>query len=65
MMLKNKLDQDQMAMIIADWLDGELTTCRDIPYCDKSCPLTKEFIQGMTICQALEEMSEKLNEVEK
>lgn len=64
-MLKNKLDQDQMAMILADWIDGELTTCEDMPYCVKECPLNKEFKDGLTICETLELMAEKLNEVEK
>lgn len=63
-MKKNKLDQDQVAMIIADWLDGELTTCDDLDYCSKSCPLNKEFNEGITICQGLEQMAEVLNKEE-
>lgn len=64
-MTKNKINQDQMAMLIADWIDGELSTCRDLPHCTKNCPLNVEFMNGDTICQVLEQMAEKLNEVEK
>lgn len=63
--LKNKLNQDQVAMIIADWVDGELTTCTDIPVGCSGCPLDKEFKGSLTICGVLEMMAEKLNEVEK
>lgn len=62
--MKNKLNQDQIAIILADWIDGELTTCEDLEYCSTSCPLNKEFRNGVTICQTLELISEKLNEVE-
>lgn len=63
--MKNKLNQDQVAMIIADWLDGELSTCDDLAYCSTSCPLNKKFMEDMTICQALEQMAEVLNKEEK
>lgn len=64
-MLKNKLDQDQVAMIIADWVHGELTTCDDMPLNCAGCPLDKDFMNGNTICRTLELMAEKLEEVEK
>lgn len=64
-MLKNKLNQDQMAMILADWLDGELTTCEDMTHCIKECPLNKDLKGGFTICEILGLIAEKLNEVEK
>ena len=63
-MYKNKIDQDQMAMIIADWLDGELTTCEGIDGCTSNCPLNKKLDLGITICHMLEIMAEKLQEVE-
>lgn len=63
-MMKNKLDQDQVAMLIADWLDGEWSTCEGVDTCEV-CPLNKEFKDGMSICFTLELMSERLNEVEK
>ena len=65
MMLKNKLDQDQMAMILADWLAGELTTCEGMTHCVKECPLNKDLKDGLTICETLGLIAEKLNEVEK
>lgn len=64
-MLKSKLNQDQIAMIIADWTHGELTTCDDMPPDCNGCPLDKNFINGNTICQTIELMAEKLEEVEK
>ena len=63
--MKNKINQDQMAMLISDWVDGELTTCRDMEHCGDSCPLNKEFMDGITICQGLEIMSEVFDKVEK
>lgn len=65
--MKNKIDQDQMAMLIADWEDGELTTCRDIT-CE-NCPLNKKVkvtsaYRFQTMCSILVEMSIRLSEVE-
>lgn len=67
-MAKNRVDQDQMAMLIADWEHGELTECT----CDcENCPLNEElpiYILGhrkITMCNLLVEMSCILNEVQK
>ena len=63
-MMKNKLDQDQVAMLIADWLDGEWSTCEGLDTYEK-CPLNKRMDNNITICHTIELMSEKLNEIEK
>lgn len=64
---KNKVDQDQMAMLIADWEHGEFTECKC--ECEK-CPLNDELpikLVGknkITICNMLTEMSDLFNEVQ-
>lgn len=66
-MTKNKVDQDQIAMLIADWQHGELTECTCI--CEK-CPLNDELPINLvgknkiTMCNILTEMSCILNEVQ-
>lgn len=66
--MKDKLTPDQIAMIVADWEDGELSTCKEYE-CD-NCPLNKELpislvgINKVTICNMLVNMSVLLNEVE-
>lgn len=64
---KNKINQDTVAMIIADWEHGEWTECD----CEcKNCPLIKELpinligLKKLTICNALTEMSVLLNQIE-
>lgn len=64
---KNKVDQDQMAMLIADWEHGEFTKCT----CDcENCPLNDELPiklvgkQKITICNMLTEISYLFNEVQ-
>lgn len=61
--MKKKLNQDDLAMIIADMEHGELTTCSTID-CEK-CPLDLEITLGkenFSICYLLTKVSERLNE---
>lgn len=55
--MKNKIDQDTIAMIIADFQHGELTTCT----CEcKDCPLYKSIpieTKKFRICDLLTEIS--------
>lgn len=66
--MKDKLTPDQIAMIVADWEDGELSTCEE--YACDNCPLEKELPKSlvgtkkMTICDMLVNMSVLLHEVE-
>lgn len=64
---KNKIDQDQMAMLIADWEHGEFTNCT----CEcENCPLNDELPiklvgkKKITICNMITEMSYLFNEVQ-
>ena len=63
-MKKSKLTPDQVAMIIADWQDGELFSCKDINC--KNCVLNIVYDKktGFTICDSFIAMSERLNDVE-
>ena len=66
--MKKKLNPDDIAMIIADWEDGELTTCEGIE-CD-NCPLDKQVPlplrtrNSISICNLIMEMSLVMSEVE-
>ncbi len=66
--MKDKFTPDQIAMIIADFEHGELTSCKGYE-CD-NCALNKELpvsligTRKMTICNMLVNMSVLLNEVE-
>ena len=66
--MKAKLNPDQVAMVIADWEHGELTTCKGFK-CE-NCALYKELPISLVgnkrviLCNALVEMSAVLNEVE-
>ena len=66
--MKEKLNPDQLAMIIADMEHGELTDCKGFEC--SNCALNKELpicIVGnkkLTICNGLVAMSTILNEVE-
>lgn len=64
--MKNKIDVDQVAMILADFNHGEVTTCKGTD-CD-NCPLGKDFleIEGKTadICDVLMMISDELEKVE-
>ena len=66
--MKKKLSPDDIAMIIADWEDGELTTCEGIE-CD-NCPLDKQVPlplrtrNSVSICNLIMEMSMIMSEVE-
>lgn len=66
--MKEKLNPDQIAMIIADIEHGELTTC--IGFDCENCALNKELPislvgkKKVTLCNALTDMSAVLNEVE-
>lgn len=65
-MLKNKLTPDEIAMIIVDFLDGELTTCKDVE-CE-NCPLHKKIeLDGdysKTICNIMVKSAKALEENE-
>ena len=61
--MKNKIDQDMVAMIIADFQHGELTTCT----CEcKDCPLYRRVNKDSEtrICDLLTEISVLLDKVE-
>ncbi|HSQ89773.1 hypothetical protein [Romboutsia sp.] len=66
--MKNKLNPDQVAMIIADWHDGELMSCKKA-VCE-NCALNKELpiavvgVKKMTLCNMMCEMATVLHEVE-
>lgn len=64
--MKNKLTPDEIAMIIVDFLDGELTTCKEVEC--TNCPLSEIVtINGCftsTICGLLVKSAHKLNEDE-
>lgn len=66
--MKKKLNPDDIAMIIADWEDGELTTCEGIE-CD-NCPLDKQVPlplrtrKSVSMCNLIMEMSLIMSEVE-
>lgn len=66
--MKDKLNPDQIAMIIADMEHGELTSCEgfDCENCalNKELPVSLVNRKKVTICNALVEMSVVLNEVE-
>lgn len=60
--MKNKLNQDQIAMLLADWHDGEYTKCD----CEcVNCPLDKTSSNyGVSLCLVLGNISEDLCEEE-
>ena len=65
--MKNKIDVDQLAMILADFEHGEITTCKGFEC--KTCPLGKDttFIvknKKLDICDMLIHISNLLSEVE-
>lgn len=66
--MKIKINPDQVAMIIADWEHGEVTTCQGFE-CE-NCALNKELPislvgnKKVTLCNTMAEMSTVLNEVE-
>lgn len=66
--MKEKLNPDQIAMIIADIEHGELTTCTgfDCENCalNKELPISLVGKKKVTLCNALTDMSAVLNEVE-